>query len=112
PPAVSPQGNEVELAQERLTLITKNLESIEQTVERYELVRLLILQRQVKEVSDSIVQSGLANMGTIREYQTMIIRFQFSVAYLNSVATASTETRINETLETVNTIAKSLGFDS
>lgn len=106
------RSDEASVAQDRLMRIAANLKVIEETVERHELGRLLILSRQVKAVSDSIVAVGLANMQTIREYQVLVIRFQFSVAYLNSVATTATEGRINETLETVSVISRALGFES
>lgn len=106
----APSNEQVEANTQLESLLT-SLGKIELTVERYELGRLLILQKQIEKVRATIQARGLAHMATIREYQILIVNFRYSTAYLSRVSTDSTSGEIASMLKTLDVIVEQRGFD-
>jgi hypothetical protein len=94
-----------------LEKLVGNLEKVERYTESYELGRLLVLKKQAQNVLASIQASGLAHMTTIRLYQTLIVHFRYSTAYLNRISTDETSPAIVEIQTAVESIVRDRGFD-
>jgi len=102
---------EGERAVEQLNDMIKTLGDMEVVVERNDLPRLFLFKKRAQETLDSINKSGLSHMATIRTYQTLIVVFRFSSAYLQRIRTKKIDPQILHITEIVNDIVKQRGFD-
>jgi hypothetical protein len=110
-PSAAQAANEVEDAQSKLTLLTRDLTNLEYFAERSDLGRIMVLKKRIETVSQSIKSAGLGNIQTLNRYEELVLSFRYSESFLYSISTQRTQATISDIRGLNDEIIKSRGFD-
>ena len=103
--------DEVAKAKAQLNREIEILNKVSFYVERPDLGRLNFLRDASQRVLEMIAKKGLSHSATIREYQTLIVAYRYSMAYLRRISTEEIEPMLQEILRINEEIIADRGFD-
>ncbi len=95
----------------KLQTLEENLEVLGEYAERVDNGRLLVIEKQTKNLMDLISKKGLGNFQVLNSYQQLVLSIQYSQAFLTSLRTQGNGESIASIESTTQQIIKDCGFD-